>query len=324
MSNEQTPVEEVSLDQFSLELFGQNKAEPEPTSPDTEATEETDDVDALETEVQTQDDEDTVEPDEDTEVEAEAEKPKKKTAQERINEVIGKQREAERRLNDALAEIEALKKTEDKPKEQKPEKVSAPIPEPTDLNEDGTEKYPLGEFDPLYIADIARHAVREERAKMKAEEERLNQESKINQERQALTSTWTEKLGPAKERYPDFDEKGNELISEFSSLDQDYAEYLSAALMSLEFGPDVLYYLSNNRDEAKRIVNLSPTMAVAALGRIDGKFVDADLEKKAAKPKVSQAPVPPPQNKGSAVAAVIPPDTDDLDAFNKLFYKKKA
>src|SRR3546814_4068418 len=82
----------------------------------------------------------------------------------------------------------------------------------------------------------------------------------------------------------------------FAGIPQEYGEYLTATIMSLDNGPDVLYYLSENIAEAKRIVNLDGTKAAIALGRIDAKF-EADVE---------ENPVPRP----SGIAHVCTPVTN--------------
>src|SRR3546814_13887192 len=97
-------------------------------------------------------DDDTLDTDDESVDEEETPKPKKKNRfQERIDEVVGKHRETERKLEEALAENARLKnsqKQEDKPtQEVKPDDG----PSPDDKNEDGSDKYPLGEFDKTYI-----------------------------------------------------------------------------------------------------------------------------------------------------------------------------
>lgn len=325
MSTENTPVEtEVSddLDNFSATFFGQNTDTPEPASSEKEDTEDGPDVDALEP-TDTHED-DSLEPDDEPEEEEPAPKPKSRT-QERIDELTGKYREEQRerlaleaRLNDVLARLD-----QNEPQPAPAVKTST-APEPNDLNEDGTEKYPLGEYDAQYIKDLTRHTLKEEREAMRIQDAEEDTQRDLSNQQAALAASWTEKLGPAQERYPDFQEKGNELVSTFTGIDQAYGEYLSATLMSMEFGPDVLYHLANNLDEATKIVNMGPTNAAIALGRIESKFAIAEAEKVVAKPRVSSAPTPPPRNKGSAAATTeIPDDTEDLDLFTAKFFKSK-
>jgi hypothetical protein len=347
MSIEDTnPVESVpdNLDDFEAALWPK-EASPEPASSEVEDQEVEDDRDASEdtedthsldnetvdsdvTDVGASDDDEDGETDE-AEDKSQDEKPakKKNRFQERIDEVVGKQREAERRLQEALAEIERLKtpqNTEPEPAKQEPV-TETTGPTPSDLNEDGTQKYPLGEFDPLYIKDLMKYTLDTERAEREAEEARTRQERELQAAQSELETAWAEKLTPAQERYPDFQEKGLNLVETFSGLDPAYGEYLQTTLMSMEHGPDVLYYLANNVDEAQKIVNSGPRLATIALGRIEAKFAMAAEEKQRARPKVSRAPEPPSMlNKGSGVAKpAIKGDEDDLEAFSRALFKKK-
>jgi hypothetical protein len=94
--------------------------------------------------------------------------------------------------------------------------------------------------------------------------------------------------------------------------------------MMLDNGPDVLEYFADNLDEAKRVIAGGPFAATIALGRLDEKFTKAakGVEKGSVIP--TQAPSPPPKNKGSAVGKVIDPTTTtNLGDFEKVFYTKK-
>lgn len=332
-TEDNTPVDpmDTDLDTFSTEFFGQNEAEPEPASSDVEKETEESDANQEVEDTHADEDDDTLAPDNDDETEEaeeEAPKPKKNRFQERIDELTSKAREAERKAADLEAKFEEFKqsqKREPEPKEEAPVVKPTTGPTPTDVKEDGTEKYPLGEFDPQYIRDLTLHTLKEERAIEEAAAKERTAKAAIEKERAELETNWNEKLSPAKERYPDFDDKGQQLLSTFKKIDQAYGEYLASTLMAMDYGPDVLYYLGNNLDEAQKIVNLGPTKAAIALGRLESKFADVEEEKQRARPKVSQAPVPPEhQNKGtSAAKPAIRGDEDDLDAFAAELFKKR-
>lgn len=332
MSNETIDTAEDNLDDFSADFFNPKEEAVETESPeDSDAPVETDT-----SEEDVPEEEDTLAPeDEETETDEEDEngqedpdepvqKPKKNRFQERIDEVVGKQREAERkaveleaRLNEALQKLQ--QNTEPKPA-TKPQEDTGP--QPTDTNEDGTDKYPLGEFDPNYIKDVVSHTLKTERELSEAQSRRENEEKAIREQQEELQTSWADKSVAAKERYPDFQEKGQQLLDTFEGIDEAYGEYLSATLMSMDHGPDVLYYLANHPDEADAIVKSGPTKATIALGRLEASFVTSEEPKP--RPRVSKAPTPPPVNKGSSPAKTsVQPDTDDLDAFSSEFFKKK-
>lgn len=342
MSTNENPVEsqDVDLDAFAADFFGQKQAEPEQASSeaDKEDAEESDATEKEDTQTPedsnalADEDEDTPEDKEDGDEEADEvdtdpePKPRKKNRlQERIDELTAGRREAEREAAQLRADLEAIKsklegKTEKTDISQKAEYGSPPNPDAT--NEDGSAKYALGEFDPQYQADLVKHLFAQERAEMEQAQAVKAEEAKVQAQREALESGWNEKLGPAQERYPDFNEKGQQLVDSFEGIDPAYGEYLTATLMSMDFGPDVLYYLANNPDEAQEIINSGPTKATGKLYVIEAKFADAQQEKQKARPKVSKAPNPPShRTKGNAAAVVdVPDDTDDLDAFTKKMF----
>jgi hypothetical protein len=163
--NTETPVEptDVDLDSFAVDFFGQKSPTPEPASSEEESTtEEESDATNDDTQADETDTLEDVSDDTDAEDDSDKEEPKKKKSrfQERIDELTGKSRDAERRLQLEREEKETLLKRlealEQKLTPQPQNEKSDPSkgPEPDDVNEDGTDKYPLGEFDPTYIRDL--------------------------------------------------------------------------------------------------------------------------------------------------------------------------
>ena len=153
-------------------------------------------------------------------------------------------------------------------------------------------------------------------------EQEETQQRQIQQAQQELQAAWGEKLDTARERYPDFNEKGQELIDSLGEIDQQYGEYLSTTIMEMDHGAEVLYYLASNPEEARDIIASGAKRATIALGRLEARFEEGSAEKPKARPKVSKAPPPPPKNKGSAVAAgtTVRGDEDDLDAVARALF----
>ncbi len=245
---------------------------------------------------------------------------KKKTAQERIKEVIARERQVERELEAAKAELERLKATKE-PEPTTPAKVEGGPPTADDLLEDGSPKYQLGEFDPKFIADYTKFAVRQETARIQEEQAEAARVQQAQEARNALTADWQARLEEAQQRMPDFNDQTQNLVSAFSGLDPAYGEYLSETIMSLDSGPEILYYLSTHIDEARQIVNAGPRGATIALGRLEARLAVDEPEKQPI--KVSNAPTPPPINKGTTAKFETPDDTDDLNAFEKKFFRKR-
>jgi hypothetical protein len=311
----------VDLDTFSDELFGRSPA-PEEATPE-DVTEGPTEDDASHED--TQPEADTLDNEDEPDLEEEAEKPapKKSRFQERIDELTAGRREAERKaaeLETRLAQLEAAKQ------DTKPTPAPEPVsegPDPYAKNEDGTDVYALGEYDPAYLRDFTKHLLAEERAQAKAQEAEAAKTTQYEAERIALQESWESKLPTAQERYPDFIEKGDEFVQSFSDLDPAYGEYLTAQIMDLDYGTDVLYYLASHPDEARAIVESGARKATVALGRLDARFSFTEEEKQKVLPKVSKAPTPPPTNRGSAVVADVADDTDDLDAFERKLFKRR-
>lgn len=320
VTTESQVIDDDNLDTFASDFFGEKK-KPEPDAKPEVEQEPAQEQAEGETEAQNTESD----PNSDPEAEFKEEPPKKKTVQDRIDELVRQReetkREADRKIEDMRREFEeklaALKPAEPV------QKATEPTPE--DVDAAGEPKYPLGEFDPAYIRDLTRYTLEEERtqANLRAEQERKDREQEAAAA--ALQSSWNEKMTAAKEKYPDLTEKGQELLNGFEDLDQGYAGYLATVLMSMEFGPDVLHYLSNNPDEARKIVNSGAQKATLALGRIEAKFAEVEAQKVVAKPKISQAPPPPAaQARGTGGGVkTVEPDTDDLDAFSAQFFKNK-
>lgn len=274
----------------------------------------TNDDDTLEEDANPEEDDTLAPEDEDeTEEEPKSEPPKKSKFQERIDQLSEKAR-LERERADAL-EARLAKLENPEPKAAEPEA-------PSNEGEPNKDDYPLGEFDPDYVRDLIRFTHKQEREAAKAELARERAAEAEQEARGKLDAEWQAKLEPAQERYPDFHERGEELLEAFVDLDPAYGQFLSTAIMSMDHGPDVLYHLASNVDEAMRIAKLGPVGATIALGKLESKF-DVDTEKEEPRrPKTSKAPPPPPRNKGSSASVPeVADDTDDLVAFEAKFFK---
>lgn len=337
---------EQSLEDFAAELFGGSDAAPDNAKSE-EATEEDAEVngeseeDTLDTQTDddnvVSEDDDTLAQDEDDEAEEGDEesssKPKKKNRfQERIDELTAARREAERKADEKIAamqrELEEIRQkfegSKDKPTEKEPESGSElRAPQKDDVDANGKPKYPLGEYDPKFMRDTVEHMFAEREAQAK-QQEKLTAEQRAQQEaRAALQTQWNTKLDDARERYPDFQTKGEQMLTVFEGIDEQYGDYLTTTLMEMENGPDVFYYLASNVEEAQAIVAQGAKKATMALAKLDAQLGSTDKPRQPTR-RVSAAKTPPPQNKGSAVAKPrVAPDTDDLGAFEKELFRKK-
>jgi hypothetical protein len=314
---------DIDLDEFSTDFFQTSK--PVATEP-AEPKEEVED----EPEAETEDDALATEPvSEDDEPEVKPEPKPKKTAQERINEVVAKQREAERRNDELLARIAELEAATTKKPEVAETSTETPLraqlpadaPNPDAQNSDGSPKYPLGEFDREYIRDLTKYTIAEERKAADAAKREEDEANMVRATQEKLQQGWLEKVNTVEAELPDLREKLGAVEEAFVGIDPDYGEFLAGTIMSCDNGPQIMYYLSQNIDEAKKIVASGPAAATRYLGRLDAKFDKPTGETRTKKP--SSAPEPAPSaTRGAGGKFTVSGDTDDLDAFTKVFFKK--
>jgi hypothetical protein len=249
---------------------------------------------------------------------------RRQSAQERINEITRRAREAERRETALLQRLEALEKSQPTPKQEPTVKDRLPqdAPAPDAVDENGEPKYPLGEFDKNFIHDLTEYMF-EQKAK-EYEETRTQQEAarQLAAEQDALKNTWTEKVTKYEDDVPEIREHIADLVDTFQGLEPQYGEFLATTIMSQDNGPAIMEYLSQNIGEAQKIVASGPYAATLAIGRLDARLDNTKprpTEEKRNK-RVSNAPEPPKANvKGSKGRTSVREDTDDYAAFKRDF-----
>ncbi len=312
-----TDVTEPSLDEFEAEFFSGKAPEPKPVE-DVEDTGDTKTELTEETAV-----EDTTEeldtPDDDQEETDDNEVPKKESrAEKRIRELVAKTRELERLLEEK-ADKEVQPKEQPKPVTNTDEGPKAPHWD--DEDENGNKIYPLGQFDPAFNADLVRYTIQAENRKLEEARSQTEQQRKAQEAEATLQTQWEQKLAPVQERYPDFVDKGQELIDQFADLEPNYAKYLTDTIRAIDNGPEVLYHLANNLELAQEIVRQGPALATVALGRIAAKFDTEANTETPTRTKVTNAPPPPPRARGTAAPKTK--NLDDLDDFEEVFFQKR-
>lgn len=335
MSDSDTPLVENDLDAFSEEFFQKTnhaKREPEVKAEEPVEDEALDDEDleAEESEIEeeTPEDEESEAEDEeeDDDPEPEPKHKNRKSAKERIQELNTKLRETERQAATERAEnSRRLAELEQKlaPKID-PKPASAPTgPRHDDKNEDGSDKYALGEFDPQYIRDFAVHTIKQENLIAEGYRKEAEQARAVAAAREEANVKYVEKIEAVKEDIPDIVEKIESLSNMFSSVDQNYGQYLVDVVKTLDNAPRVLAYLADNPKAARDLVNSGPASATIGLGRLDARMAKKTKEEDAPK-KVSRAPEPPKKTvRGTQGRFAVKADTDDLDAFEKTFFSRK-
>jgi hypothetical protein len=319
----------VDMDDFNAFESALFQRTPKEEAPKAEEVDENDDNSVANEEDQPEDQD---EQDEADEAEDEAPRPeakgKRNRTQERIEKLVTEARVAEREAAALRLELERFKASKEEVKVEAPTPIAPQIPsdapQPNALNDRGEPIYPLGEFDPTFIKDLstfyAKVTIEQE---TKAAKEAALQEAKekeFNAQKAQLQESWNEKLEAVKEDLPDYNENIQKLAVAFQGVDPQYGDYLASTVMQCDNGPEIMYYLSQNIGEAQKIVASGPLAATLAIGKLQAKFEDR-LEQKSNK-KVSNAPTPPPtSSRGKGGQFQVRPDTDDLAAFERDFFK---
>jgi len=218
----------------------------------------------------------------------------RRSVQERIDEAVKAQREAER--DREYWREQALRNQAPQPKAETPSEDAEPDP----------SDYEHGELDVRFIRDHAtfhaKRTFREETAKQTAERERAERLTAFENTTKA-----------AAEKHTDF----------FEVVGRDYGKAaalctsaMQEAILSSDVGGELAYHLATNPGEARRIAALDPISQVRMLGRLEGQL---SAPAKTPPKTATDAPAPTPQVRGQGGRFTVPPDTDDFAAFEKQF-----
>lgn len=224
-------------------------------------------------------------------------RPKGKSAQDRIDELV-RDKHAERRAREAaerrLAELEAQVRPQ--PKTDAPQADAEPDP----------SQYTYGETDPGFIRDLARF---EAKQAFKAEAEQAQRRTQA----QTIDQAWNERQQSFAKDTPDY----------FQVLDSDWVctPVMADAIKTSDEGAAVAYHLAQHPDEARRIAGLPQLAQVRELGKLEAKLATPAAASTPQPKTVSDAPAPHPTARGAGGRFATPPDTDDLDAFEKQFFR---
>jgi len=219
------------------------------------------------------------------------EKPRRrKSPKKRIDTLLAEKRELTARIRE-LEEAQA-------PTQKAPTaNTVAPVddgPDREGLNDDGSPVYPLGDLDRAYLRDVIRYES-EARERVVAEQA---QTARVREEQAQVAAVWTEKLEEAEADIPDLRANIAELEENFLDLDPAYGQHLALTIMGLDNGPQVLNYLAQNLDEADTILEMGPSRATVALGRLDARFDSANAPVPA-KRTTKASPPPPSRTRGT-------------------------
>ena len=133
------------------------------------------------------------------------------------------------------------------------------------------------------------------------------QQRKVEEERNKVLKSWTEKVDKAKKEMPDF----NDVVSTSSVL---ISDAIKDAILESDVGPQIIYQLASDDEYAKSITNMPATKALKEIYRLEAKFEAKLLEKPKKEAKTvstSKAPAPiNPLKGGKSAGADVLVDTN--------------
>lgn len=237
-----------------------------------------------------------------------------KSAQERINKAVAKQRAAERRADAAEASIRAMEVRfaglEARVNGTLPS--TAPKPDPNAPNPDD---YEFRDVDTRYLADLSRYEAR----KAIAEDRQQEQAVLTRRQQEAAAQQFQANLEA-------LEAKGAALHEDFSDVvfgDVPISKTIADLTFDSEHGPAIIYDLASNIEEAKKVSAMSPARQAAWFGRKEAERSSA-TPGAGVTPKVSQAPRPLSMTaRGSSGTQRIDASTTDFSAFERMVKQQR-
>jgi hypothetical protein len=188
-------------------------------------------------------------------------------AEKRIKQLVAKQREAEREAEYWRGRAESQVR-----------------PEPTQQSTTAApEVYQFEQYDDYLVAK-AKHEIRHE---IRAEQEQRENKSKV----ETFEQTFNTRINKAAETEPEILEIVNDRTLPISNP-------MAMVIKESESAPEIIKYLSRNREESFKISRMNPIAAAREIGKIEYKI--SNQPKPEPIKKVSQAPEPikPIESKG--------------------------
>jgi len=146
--------------------------------------------------------------------------------------------------------------------------------------------------------------------------ERDNQEKarKAAAEQEARFKTWADRVNAAKTNLPDFDDM-------VQSSDVRVSDSVRDAIIESENGPQILYYLAENSEFAKKLADMSVVSAVREIGKIEARFIKEAPE---VKPVAVKSKAPAPINPLRGALNTVDANVDADGNFHGSFQQWKA
>lgn len=220
----------------------------------------------------------------------------KKSAQERINEVTRKAREAERERD--YWRNAALNGQPAPQQRQQPEQPRDAAPNP--------DSFQYGDADPNYLVALAKHeAVQQVRQEFEAREQ--------SQRLTASRSTFEQKVA---ETFPDGEPEGIVALRSLPAIRSEITD----VIFTSDKGPLIADHLGDNPSVLNRLQGLAPHLVGFELAKIEQALAAPTPPVN----RVTNAPDPAPKPRGQGGQFQVPPDTKDFAAFERFAAKVRS
>lgn len=218
------------------------------------------------------------------------EKPKS-SYQKRIDEITALRREAEKREADAQRDRDYWREQalKNEPKKEEPESKPEGKPKLDDFS--SYEEYTEALTDWKVTEALKGQTEAQKRAQAEAE-------------KQAVVQTYRSRADSFAATHPDFD-------SVVTNPRLPISEAMAEAAFTSEKGPELLYFLGTNPEEAARISQLSPYQAAMEMGRLEAKFTSQPARNQSRAPDPLEPVTPGGGN------TTVDPDKMSVDQWRK-------
>ena len=142
------------------------------------------------------------------------------------------------------------------------------------------------------------------------------QQRKIEQQRNEVIKSWTQKLEAAKANLPDFDDM-------VASSNVQVRDEVRDAILESDVGPEILYHLASNDEYAAKFADMPASKALKELGKLEVQFERKEAPVEKSEPVArSKAPAPiKPLTAGKGTSDVL---IDGNGAFHGTYAQWKA
>ena len=132
--------------------------------------------------------------------------------------------------------------------------------------------------------------------KFKEHDQKLEKDRQLSEQAKAINTH--------RERVKAFAEKTDDFEETLANLDDVRSATIESIVISSENGPELLYELAKNPEEAKRIALLSPLAAAREMGKIEARIAPKSSSEKISQQKTTKAPQPLTPVKGGGTASI--------------------